>query len=656
MVSKDKPVKYCHVMFDPDGLSIDVPAGTTVLEAAQRAGVPIDSVCGGAGRCSRCKVLVRGGVSAAGETGQISIQKDKGGYLLACEAKVDGDVRVLVPEASRIGIHQILETSEHVELKTLTPLVKKIHLHLPRPTLEDNLSDLDRIRRALTNPEDEASRIRLAVLRTVPRAVREKDWEITLSIAETTRGKRIVKVEPGDTRDSSYGIAVDIGTTTVVLHLVDLATGKTLATESTYNKQIVCGEDILTRISYAEEHGTEVLTRLIIQTIDYLISEACEHASETIGKKIQPTAVISASVSGNPAMIHFFLQLDTSNMRFEPYIPVTNLHPFIHADDIPLNINPTSLVYICPGRASYIGGDVLADVLASGMHLTKKLSLLIDVGTNGEVVLGNSEWMVCCSCSAGPAFEGGEVLCGMRAMRGAIDRLNITRSGEIEFHTIGEVEPLGICGSGLIDLISELFVHNYIDRHGNLDPSSSPRIRRIDSGEHAFFIAHRGKEKMPKIWDTEPPTEIVITDSDIQNILRTKAAIYSGCSVLLKSMEYEFDDLSQIIIAGGFGRYLNIRKAVTIGLLPDVDPRKYRFIGNGALEGARLTLLSAQKRKEIVDIYRKMTYLELSVNAMFFEEFSSALFLPHTDVERFPSVKLFLDLDHWRASAPSSGG
>lgn len=656
MVSEEKPVKSCHILFDPEGVSIDVPAGITVLEAAQRAGVPIDSVCGGAGRCGRCKVMAKGDVSIIGKTGETRIPKGREKHLLACKARIDGDARVLVPEASRIGIHQILETSEHVELKVLTPLVRRVHLHLSRPTLEDNLSDLDRIRRALTNSDDKNSKIGLAVLRTIPRAVREKDWEITLSIAETTRGKRIVKVEPGDTRNSAYGIAVDIGTTTVVLHFVDLATGKTLATESTYNKQIVCGEDVLTRISYAEEHGTEVLTKLIIQTIEYLISEACEHVSKSLGKKILPSDIISASISGNPAMIHFFLQLDTRNMRLEPYIPVTNLHPFIHADDIPLNINPTSLVYICPGRASYIGGDVLADVLASGMHLTKKLSLLIDVGTNGEAVLGNSDWMVCCSCSAGPAFEGGEVSCGMRAMRGAIDRLNITRSGDVEFHTIGEVAPLGICGSGLIDLISELFVHDYIDRHGNLDPASSPRIKRTESGENAFFIAHRGKEKVPKMWDLEPPTEIVISDSDIQNILRTKAAIYSGCSVLLKSMEYDFDDLSQVIIAGGFGRYLNIRKAVTIGLLPDVDPKKYRFIGNGALEGARLTLLSSQKRKEIVDIYRKMTYLELSVNAMFFDEFSSALFLPHTDVERFPSVKSFLDLDHWRASARKSGG
>jgi len=645
MVSEDKPVSICRVHFDPDGVSIDVPTGTTLLEAAQRAGVPIDSVCGGAGRCGRCKVRVTGSVSVSGEEPSPESRSGKPRMVLACMGTITGDVNVHVPESSRIGIHQILEASEHVELKALSPLVRKVHLHLPKPTLEDNLSDLDRIRRSLLNAEDRSAKIGLPVLRTIPRVVREKDWEITLSIAETTVGKRIVKIEPGDTTDSMYGIAVDIGTTTVVLRLIDMVTGKTLTTESTYNKQIVCGEDVLTRIFYAEEHGTSTMTKLIIQTIDFLISEACEHASKLTGKKIRPTDILSASISGNPAMIHFFLMLDTSNMRLEPYIPVANLIPFVHADDIPLNINPNSLVYICPGRASYIGGDVLADVLASGMHLSKKLSLLIDVGTNGEVVLGNKDWMVCCSCSAGPAFEGGEVSCGMRAMQGAIDRISITRSGDVRFHTIGDVEPLGICGSGLIDLISELFVHDYIDRRGVLNPTASKRIRKLESGESAFYIAHRGKGKLVKDWG-EQPTEILITDTDIQNILRTKAAIYSGCSVLLKSLEYDFEDVSQVIIAGGFGRYLNIRKAITIGLLPDIDLKKYRFIGNGALEGARLTLLSSQKRNEILDIYRKMTYFELSVSALFFEEFSSALFLPHTDIERFPSVKSFLNKEH----------
>jgi uncharacterized 2Fe-2S/4Fe-4S cluster protein (DUF4445 family) len=645
MVSEDKPVSICRVHFDPDGVSIDVPTGTTLLEAAQRAGVPIDSVCGGAGRCGRCKVRVTGSVSVSGEEPSPESRSGKPRMVLACMGTITGDVNVHVPESSRIGIHQILEASEHVELKTLSPLVRKVHLHLPKPTLEDNLSDLDRIRRSLLNAEDRSAKIGLPVLRTIPRVVREKDWEITLSIAETTVGKRIVKIEPGDTTDSMYGIAVDIGTTTVVLRLIDMVTGKTLTTESTYNKQIVCGEDVLTRIFYAEEHGTSTMTKLIIQTIDFLISEACEHASKLTGKKICPTDILSASISGNPAMIHFFLMLDTSNMRLEPYIPVANLIPFVHADDIPLNINPNSLVYICPGRASYIGGDVLADVLASGMHLSKKLSLLIDVGTNGEVVLGNKDWMVCCSCSAGPAFEGGEVSCGMRAMQGAIDRISITRSGDVRFHTIGDVEPLGICGSGLIDLISELFAHDYIDRRGVLNPTASKRIRKLESGESAFYIAHRGKGKLVKDWG-EQPTEILITDTDIQNILRTKAAIYSGCSVLLKSLEYDFEDVSQVIIAGGFGRYLNIRKAITIGLLPDIDLKKYRFIGNGALEGARLTLLSSQKRNEILDIYRKMTYFELSVSALFFEEFSSALFLPHTDIERFPSVKSFLNKEH----------
>jgi len=342
-------------------------------------------------------------------------------------------------------------------------------------------------------------------------------------------------------------------------------------------------------------------------------------------------------------MIHFLLGLDTRNMRLEPYVPVCNAPQCPRAHELNLVIDPDSMVFISPGRSGYVGGDVLSDVLASGMHLRKSLSLLIDVGTNGEVVLGRKDWMICCSCSAGPAFEGGEVSSGMRAMRGAIDRLQIARSGEIRLHTIGEAEPLGICGSGLVDLISDLFVHGIIDRSGKFDRSRSDRVRESPDGELEFVIARRGKRELAKGWVDDAPTEITVRETDIQNILRTKAAIYSGCSVLLKSMDHEFSDLHEIVIAGGFGQYLDIRKAILVGLFPDIDIKKYRFIGNGSLEGARLLLLSRQKRRELYKIYRNMTYFELSVSGLFFDEFISALFLPHTNVDLFPSSRTIIN-------------
>ena len=645
MASKQRSSDDCLVRFEPDGISIRVPRGTSILDAALSCGVSLDSVCGGEGRCGRCKVRARGAIGSIYGSEKAMLSPGTERTVLACMSTVEGDLDVLVPEFSRIGVHQILESSEHVSLKGLSPLVRKESLNLYQPTVKDNLSDLERIRRGFLDTMDRRASVSLAVLRTIPKAVREKDWEVTVSLAEAVYGQAMVAIEPGDTCKDTYGICIDIGTTTVVLSLVDLITGVTLSTESNYNKQIMCGEDVLSRISYAEEHGTKNLTKLITETINYLISQACESASNSTGRNITPRIIVTASVAGNPAMIHFFLGLDTHNMRLEPYVPVANIPQCPRASEIGLKINPTSLVYICPGRAGYVGGDVLADVLASGMHLKKKLSLLIDVGTNGEVVLGSKDWMVCCSCSAGPAFEGGEVSSGMRAMRGAIDRLRLTKSGDVRYHTIGDTDPLGICGSGLVDLISELFVHDLIDRSGNFHKEMSNRVREGEDGELEFFIAKRGMGELARGWVDEAPRDIAIKESDIRNILRTKAAIYSSCSVLLKSMDKDIGDIHQIVIAGGFGQYLDIRKAIMIGLFPDVDLKKYRFIGNGSLEGARLVLLSRQKRKEIFGIHKSMTYFELSVSGMFFDEFTSALFLPHTDLDRFPSDKALLALE-----------
>jgi uncharacterized 2Fe-2S/4Fe-4S cluster protein (DUF4445 family) len=558
---------------------------------------------------------------------------------------VEGDIKVFVPEHSRVGVHQILEASENVPLKELSPLARKVHLKLPVPSLKDNLGDSERLRRALKKEEGKDAHISLSVLRELPAAMRKGKWEITATIAECPNGKRIVAVEPGDTSENLCGLAVDIGTTTVVISLIDMISGRTLATESTYNQQIVHGEDVLTRITYAEEHGGRKLTVEILETIGTLIGKACEKASKRAGRQITSSRIMSASVSGNPTMMHFLLGLETRNIRFEPYIPVVNTPQYFRAEELGLTINPEALVYICPGRSSYVGGDVLADVVASGMHLKSEITLLIDVGTNGEAVLGCKDWMVSCSCSAGPAFEGGEVSSGMRAMQGAIDRIQIDPEGEVKFHTIGDKDPRGICGSGLIDLVAGLFINGFIDRHGNLAKGKTKRIREREDGYIEFFVAKRGKGGNAKGFMDMRSGDITVRESDIQNILRTKAAIFSGCSVLLKTMGCDLKDLSQIAIAGGFGHYLDIRKAVIIGLLPDVEMKKYRLIGNGALEGARLALLSKQKRMELREIYENMTYLELSVNSTFFEEFTSSLFIPHTDLGRFPSVKEFIELE-----------
>lgn len=645
MTEKKKSSGEATVKFEPDGISTEVQKGTTVLDAAIRCGVLIDSVCGGGGRCGRCKVKVSGPMGSVQDR-KAPVAQAVSKNILACLATVEGDMEVSVPDVSRIGVHQILETSETVPIEDISPLVRKVYLKLPPPSLKDNLSDFERLRRTLKNEEDRNAYIPLPVLRALPSTLRKGNWEVTVSIAESQNGGEIVAIEPGNTSKNLFGLAIDIGTTTVVLSLFNMLTGEMLATESTYNQQIIYGEDVLTRITYAEENGVQKLTKAIIDAISGLIPKACESASRKLVHRLSPTEIISASVSGNPTMIHFFLGLDPKHIRYEPYIPAVDVPHYFSAEEIGLPINPSALIYICPSRSSYVGGDVLADVVASGMHLRKSLTLLIDVGTNGEAVLGCKDWMVACSCSAGPAFEGGEVSSGMRAMTGAIDRIQIDPTGEVKFHTIGDAEPLGICGSGLIDLIAGLFVDGFIDRHGNLSRGKTKRIRESEQGDLEFFIAKRGKGSSGKLQGQEVSGDITIRNSDIQNILRTKAAIYAGCSVLLKSMGHTFKDLSQVVIAGGFGHYLDIRKAMIIGLFPEAKMENYRFIGNGALEGARLALLSKQKRKELQEIYVNMTYLELSVNNLFFEEFTSALFIPHTDMGRFPSVKEILAMEH----------
>ena len=283
-----------------------------------------------------------------------------------------------------------------------------------------------------------------------------------------------------------------------------------------------------------------------------------------------------------------------------------------------------------PARAGYVGGDVLADVLAGGMHRSEKLSLLIDVGTNGEIVLGGRDWMTSCSCSAGPAFEGGEVSCGMRAMEGAIDKIRLNDDLSTSYHVLGDSTPVGICGSGLIDLVAELYSKGVVDRKARLQLIKSDRIKQTDTGLE-YVVEKR------ELLGPYARSDLVITDSDLQNLLRTKAAIYGACSVLLKKSDESLDRLSSIIIAGGFGYHLDIGRAVLIGMFPDIPKEKYRFIGNGALGGARLALASAKERKEVAFIFNNMTYIDLSTDNEFYDEFSSSLFIPHTDLSRFPN-------------------
>ncbi|MCJ7489545.1 MAG: ASKHA domain-containing protein, partial [Thermoplasmata archaeon] len=458
------------------------------------------------------------------------------------------------------------------------------------------------------------------------------DWTVTATVADLEGRGEITRLESGDKCGCLLGLAVDIGTTTVVGQLIDLLTGNVVASASEYNRQISRGEDVIARMMYSEEGGGRELTSLARATVNSVIGKLLDDVSRGRESPVTTHDLVGASIAGNTIMTHFFVGVDTRFIRLEPYVPVAHHMPPRSGYDLGLDIHPSSEVLLFPSRAGYLGGDVVADVLASGMHRGDDITMLIDVGTNGEIVLGCDEWLVSCACSAGPAFEGGEVSCGMRAMHGAMDRIRVNDDLTSSYHVIGEEPPNGICGSGLIDLIAEMYEHGVIDRKARIQALPTDRVRRTDEGLE-FVVERRDR------LGNGAPADLVVTDADLQNVLRTKAAIFGAATVLLKKMDEDLDDLDSLVIAGGFGNHLDIDRAVSIGMFPDIPREKYRFIGNGALEGARLALLSEDMRNDMVEIFEEMTYIELSVDNDFYDEFSSSLFIPHTDLEKFPSFR-----------------
>ncbi len=456
--------------------------------------------------------------------------------------------------------------------------------------------------------------------------LRQQDWEITLTLVEQDCLLRIVDVEPGDVTRHRFGLAIDVGTTSVVVHLVDLIDGRVVEVASSYNAQISCGEDVISRIIYAQKGGLEELHQKVISTINKLIAQLAEK-SGILSDKLEE--VVAA---GNTTMTHLLLGIDPANIRRDPYIPTAAYFPLICAAELGIKVNSRAPLYCVPCVASYIGGDITAGVLRSEMYKSDELCLFIDIGTNGEIVLGNRDWLVAASCSAGPAFEGGGVKCGMRAMTGAIEQIAINRQHyEPEFiKVIGGGKPSGICGSGIIDALAGLFLAGVVDRKGKINGElKSPRIR-----------CHEGVAEYVLVWAKESLTQadIVLTELDIDNLIRAKGAMYAGFRVLLNQMGLDFEQLDRFLIAGGLGNYLNIESAVVIGLLPDIPYDRFEYLGNSSVIGAHLALLSSKLRQEGERIAGSMTNIELSVSLDFMEEYTSALFLPHTDFKAFPTV------------------
>ncbi len=634
-------MKKCTVTIVPDDLSIEVPAGTVLLNAIVDLGLYIGGDCGGQGACGRCKVIVEKGDMSAGCTTHLTDSEIADGMCLACVTLVEGDMHVRLVDEMEVEEEAILADSEETRITVghwlINPRTKKEHLKLPPPTIDDNISDLERIKRGLKHKGHQADGLHcsLEVIRKMGNSLRDGNWDVTLTLMESGKTLEIMDVEAGNVAEHSYGLAIDVGTTTVVVYLVDLLTGQVKGVASDYNSQISCGEDVISRIVFTQKSkdGLERLHRLVITDINKLIKKVCKKSH------IPPERIESLVVAGNTTMTHLLLGIDPTFIRQDPYTPTANFLPLTHTRDLKLKVNPNALLYCMPCISSYVGGDITAGVLRTEMYKKEGLTLFIDMGTNGEIVLGNSEWLMAASCSAGPAFEGGGVKCGMRATVGAIERVRIdVKCGAPTISVIGEKKPRGVCGSGIVDTLAELFMCGIIDQKGKFKKDVCPELIRVADGI-AEYILVPGK-------DTDSGEDIVFTEVDIDNLIRAKGAMYSGFRVLLTEMGMTFDDVDQFLIAGGIGNYLNIENAIAIGLLPDISPKKFKYLGNTSVIGAQLALLSMNLTADAEEIAHKMTNIELSVSQHFMEEYMGSLFLPHTNVGQFPTVEKALSQRH----------
>jgi len=639
-MTKDSPNKKVKIHFDPDNVDIVAEQGENLLQAAITAGVHIYASCGGAGTCGTCKVLIEEGQVESKKTEKVSDEEYKQGVRQACQSRVITDLTVYIPVESRLEKAVLSREQKRVSEALATgwrfkPPLSKCYVELPPPTLEDNASDLSRLLRGLRQRCNLSNiSVDFEVVKKLPKALRDGDWKATVTTLVTAvkpragdgRRPRVIDIEPGDTREKHYSLAFDIGTTTVCGQLLDLNRGKVIAENIAYNGQISYGEDVITRIAYCQKPGgLKKLQQVIVATINGIIEELITQS------QIDIRQIGHLMVAGNTTMTQILLGLEPKYIRLVPYTPVAKFFPPIEADSLGIEVRKQAYLFTFPSVASYVGGDIVSGIVGAGVHQRKALTFFMDIGTNGEIVIGNSDWLVTTSCSAGPAFEGGGIKHGIVASEGAIEEFNINPSNlEPEISTIGGAKPKGVCGSGLINTVAGLLEVGVIGQNGKFNRDlPTKRIRQGTDG-YEYVLSWAPETQIGK--------DIVITEVDTDNLMRAKAAMYAGYQTLSKSVGISHPDLEQVIIAGAFGSNINIEKAITIGLLPDLPMDKFLFIGNGSLLGARLTSFSTDLLDDARRVAQMMTNLELSENVDFMNNYVAALFLPHTNAKEFPTV------------------
>jgi uncharacterized 2Fe-2S/4Fe-4S cluster protein (DUF4445 family) len=637
------------IIFLPDGVSVNVKQGELLLRAAHAAGVHINSSCGGQGTCGKCRVLTRSGAVKGGKTEKISDQDYAKGYRLACLSRVIEPLEIEIPPESRLHRLVLDQNLSHKPTGRLAAppnvdvlmtkqhrlLVEKKSIRLDPPTMENNSSDLSRVLHALKKQLDIKNvEVDYHVIRSLARVLREGDWTATVTLLSAAAGSlregrtadRLINIEPGDTTGRYYAIAVDVGTTTVCAELIDMNLRESVAEASDYNRQLAYGEDVISRIIYAQKgNGLEVLQKSVTDTINDVLKTLID------AQKIDRRDICHITASGNSAMTHILCNLDPRYIRTAPYTPTVNIMPPVRARELGIDLDDHAYLSAVPLVASYVGGDIVSGVLSSGVYRREGNALFIDIGTNGEIVVGNKEWLVTASCSAGPAFEGGGIRHGMRAAEGAIEEIRIDpNTCEPVIFTIGEKKPRGICGSGIINIIAELLEVGLLDQNGKFSTEAPEgRVRHgTDGMEYLLVPADK----------SDIDGDIVITEVDIDNFMRAKGAMFAGYQTLLESVGLTYEDLDEVIIAGAFGSYIDIEKSIIVGLLPDLPTERFSFIGNSSLAGAKMVTLSPELWEDALRIAGKMTNFELSDNKSFMDYYVASLFFPHTETRNFPTV------------------
>jgi uncharacterized 2Fe-2S/4Fe-4S cluster protein (DUF4445 family) len=635
------------VRFLPDDVTVEAAAGATLLDVALDAGVFLPASCGGSGACAQCKVRIAEGAVETESKEKLDAGAREKGYVLACQSRVTGDVTVEIPK-TKVG-RKVIPRDEADRMKVtakpmeppiqaeLDPVTLRVFMSPPVPTTEDNASDYDRMIRTLKVEHDIGPvQADLSVLKALPTALRAGDWEVTACleiedcIPDQPPRYRLRGVLPGHLSAPHVALAVDIGTTSLWGELVNLDTGKVLARASRYNPQISMGDDVISRIVFAlKKDGLQRLQEHVVKGLNEIVEEMLAKT------KLPRDCICSMVAAGNTVMTHLFLGLFPKFLRESPYVPAAQHIGPVSARELGLALPDHALVEVFPGVASYVGGDIVSGVLVNGMWRSDEMTLFIDIGTNGEIVAGNRDLLLTASCSAGPAFEGGGLEFGMRAAPGAVENVFIDPDSlEPMIKTIDAKPAMGICGSGIINIISHMLRLGILNQNGKYAADlPTQRIRKGRSGSEYVicWAAESGLEQ-----------DIVLTEVDLDNILRAKGAMFSGYTCILDKIGLSVDALERVIIAGAFGSFINLEHAVTIGLLPDIPREKFSFIGNSSLKGARFAAIDHKLFEKSHEIASAMTNVELSEDPSYMDNFMAALFLPHTRLELFPSVLISL--------------